>query len=106
MIRDDEKTKKSKLCDKTTRGWTRGREEEGSVSRASKCSFSTCSSAFKAFRGRKVLEKNTTSLNFFTSTREKKKKTTTTTRSFQNGEREEEKSVLVVVVVVVQNCER
>jgi hypothetical protein len=30
-IRDDEKTKKSKRCDKaTTRGWTtRGREEEG-----------------------------------------------------------------------------
>jgi len=41
VIRDDEKTKKSKLCDKTTRGWTRGREEEGSVSRASKCSLST-----------------------------------------------------------------
>jgi len=41
VIRDDEKTKKSKLCDATTRGWTRGREEEGSVSRASKCSLST-----------------------------------------------------------------
>jgi len=47
VIRDDEKTKKSKLCDKTTRGWTRGREEEGSVSRASKCSLSTCQSKFR-----------------------------------------------------------
>ena len=47
VIRDDEKTKKSKLCDKTTRGWTRGREEEGSVSRASKCSLSTYQSQFR-----------------------------------------------------------
>ena len=47
VIRDDEKTKKSKLCDKTTRGWTRGREEEGSVSRSSKCSFSTYQSQFR-----------------------------------------------------------
>ena len=48
VIRDDEKTKKSTLCDNaTTRGWTRGREEEGSVSRSSKCSFSTYQSKFR-----------------------------------------------------------
>ena len=42
-IRDDEKTKKSKRCDKaTTRGWTtRGREEEGMRARVEVLSLST-----------------------------------------------------------------
>ena len=62
-----------KLCDNATCGWTRGREEEGMRALVEALSFIVYSRVSSGvFREKKVLEKNTTSLHFITSTREKK----------------------------------
>ena len=59
----------------TTRGWwTRKRGRGKRFALVEVLALVRAQSKLQAFRGRKVLEKNNTSLNFITSAREKKKK--------------------------------
>ena len=84
MLRKESEDINARLCDATTRKprrlnatrrvGGRGREEEGMRALVEALSFIVYSRVSSGvFREKKVLEKNTTSLNFITSTREKKK---------------------------------